>query len=212
MSLTWIKNWAPEPSNQQHVPEKSESTAVMESLLMEMDFQIKEKDRDKREAEVEEKRKISGGVDYSWLITQPPKGYQLPQLEHLELEELCSKVKPAECGQVITTFRNMIENVREPNEVPKVLRACVLQVLERRPKEETMSEWVTKRATSLTSLRLRPSTRVAPVRCDEDIEMQAPSRVMSAPQACTFSREQGARALSLPEFSAHSTNEYELPV
>ena len=43
------------------------------------------------EKEKEEKR-IKSGVDYSWLMAAKPKIYQIPQLERLQLEELCLKV------------------------------------------------------------------------------------------------------------------------
>ena len=43
----------------------------------------------------------------------PPKNYEMPQLERLELEELTMKVSPAECGRVLSLFRDAVE-AREP--------------------------------------------------------------------------------------------------
>lgn len=40
-----------------------------------------------------ESRKAAGGVDYSWLVAATPKTYEMPQLERLEIEELCLKVR-----------------------------------------------------------------------------------------------------------------------
>ena len=82
----------------------------------------------------------------------------MPQLDRLELEELCMKVKPEESGRIIQDFRTSL--LRDPTieEIPRLMRACILQVLEGRPKEDTMTEWMMK---SLT--KLRPSTRVVPI-------------------------------------------------
>ena len=43
----------------------------------------------------------------------PPKNYEMPQLERLELEELTMKVSPGECGRVLSLFRDAVE-AREP--------------------------------------------------------------------------------------------------
>jgi hypothetical protein len=78
------------------VPEKDSRMLVADSLLSELDFHVKELNRLSAEREREEKR-IQSGVDYSWLMTAPPKVYQIPQLERLELEELCLKVREIYC-------------------------------------------------------------------------------------------------------------------
>ena len=52
----------------------------------------------------------------------------MPQLERLELEELCLKVKPEESGRVITEFRNSLTREPTVEEIPKLLKACILQV------------------------------------------------------------------------------------
>nr|KAG5708808.1 hypothetical protein BaRGS_031962 [Batillaria attramentaria] len=74
------------------LPEKDEHVAVVDSLLSEVDFHVKELERAYREREQEERR-LQTGVDYTWLITGTPKSYEVPQLERLELEELCYKVE-----------------------------------------------------------------------------------------------------------------------
>ena len=99
------------------------------------------------------------GVDYSWLVIKPPKPYSIPQLERLELEELCMKVKPQESAVIIRTFRAAL--VREPHveEIPKIFRAVIIQLLEGRPAEETFPEWVRK-----SLVNLRPASRIMPLR------------------------------------------------
>ena len=53
-------------------PQKNEAVMVAESLLCEVDFQIKEVENRKREDEKQLRRQKSG-VDYSWLVSVQPK-------------------------------------------------------------------------------------------------------------------------------------------
>ena len=77
---------------QSRLPTRDEHVAVADSLMAELDFHVKEVDRLSQETEREKQREERGGVDYSWLMVKVPKGYEIPQLERLELEELCLKV------------------------------------------------------------------------------------------------------------------------
>ncbi len=74
-------------------------------------------------------------------------------------------MKPDECGRIITELRSCLQREPTVEEVPRLLRAVILQVLEGRPKEETMMEWMSK---SLTKLRPSSSMKVAPVYADGD--------------------------------------------
>ena len=160
----WLKGWVSDGTNRPQ--EKNDALVVQESLLMELDFQIREAERRLKEEEEELKRQKSG-VDYSWLVNQPPKVYEMPQLERLELEEVCAKVKPNESGQVIMMFRGSLSREPPPHEIPRILRAIIIQILEGRPKEETMTEWVVKRTASLATLRIRPQSKVTPLGPEE---------------------------------------------
>ena len=161
--------------------------------------EIEQLDQDRKE----EERKKQSSVDYSWLVGVKKKSYEMPQLERLGLEELCMKVKPTECGRIISMFRDNI--LREPSveEVPRMLRAVITTVMDGRPKEDTIPEWLSKSFT-----RLRPSSRVsisplAP--SEDDLEMQ---RAASAAGDAPSSNESG-KAVSL--FSkSHSVDQ--LPV
>ena len=53
-------------------------------------------------------------------MCSPPKNYEMPQLERLELEELTMKVSPGECGRVLSLFRDAVE-AREPEVTVHVL-------------------------------------------------------------------------------------------
>ncbi|ESO82685.1 hypothetical protein LOTGIDRAFT_97918, partial [Lottia gigantea] len=129
---------------------------VSDTLMSELEFHIKLLDNVNREEENEEECK-SRGVDYSWLVTSNKKGYSIPQLERLELEELCCKVHCHECGKVINLFRDAL--IRKPlvQEVPAIMRACISQIMEQRPQEESLKQWLTRRTSSLSNLRLRSS-------------------------------------------------------
>lgn len=136
---------------------------VMESLLMELDYEVEQADLLRIESE-RRSREQAMGVDYSWLVIKPPKPYLIPQLERLELEELCMKVKPQESAVIIRMFRAAL--VREPlvEDIPKIFRAVIIQLLEGRPTEETIPEWVKKNLT-----RLRPTARIVPLRDTDSI-------------------------------------------
>lgn len=180
MSLSWIKTAV---YGDARPPEKPESVVIAESLLMELDAQIKEAEERQREKELEERRKTQA-VDYSWLITTVPKSYEMQPVERLELEDLCSKVSPHESGQVITMFRGLL--VREPPipEIPRILRSVIMQTMQRRPKEETMTDWVTRRTKSIA--QLRPSSKVMPLLASEDASSL--DRRTSLPAYCTHNQ------------------------
>ena len=73
---------------------KSDSVVVCESLLMELDAQMAEAEAEKRETdELIRRRNNPGMADYRWLVSTPPKSYEMPQLERLELESMCMKVR-----------------------------------------------------------------------------------------------------------------------
>ena len=141
------------------VPGRDEKTLVMDTLMSELEYHIKELEAMAREKEQNERRRATG-VDYSWLISAPPKSYEIPQLERLELEELCYKVKPEETGKILSLFRDTLYNDPPPKDLPRILKSCISQIIEQRPKEETLTEWVTKRTLSLT--RMRTHTRISP--------------------------------------------------
>ena len=91
MSVKWLTSWV---SSDQSLGMRSESMVVANSLLMEMDMQMKDAEAEKREAdELIRSRNNPGCADYSWLVSNPPVSYAIPQLERLEIENLCMKVR-----------------------------------------------------------------------------------------------------------------------
>lgn len=158
------------------VPERDQQAMVVETLLMELDFQIKEFESFQYSQELLDRR-IQTGVDYAWLITEPAKPFTVPQLVRLELEENCYKIHPNETGAIISAFRDALLRKPDSKEFPRILRTLVIQTIEKRPKEESLTEWVAKRTPSLTSLRLRSATRVVPINDEDDIESQTGFRM-----------------------------------
>lgn len=161
--------WKPWSGDTSRPPERDERMMVADSLLLELEFHMKEGEQIAKEKEQEERRQQTG-VDYSWLISAPVKPYEIPQLERLEIEDLCYQVKPSESGKVVTLFRDSILNEPKVSEIPKIFKACIRQVIEQRPKEETLTEWVVKRTVSLSSLKLRPVSKITPFDEKEDVE------------------------------------------
>ena len=185
----WLKSWTGDLP-----PEKPENVVVAESLLMELDYQMKEAAERMKLQEQENKRRMSGGVDYSWLVIAKDKQYEMPQLERLELEDICMKIKPDECGRVIIMFRDAL--VRDPDvqEIPRILRAVLHQVLDGRPKEESMPEWVMKSITSLS--KYRPNPRISPIDASEDSEGRVSRKRSSTSSSMSFIEEPRSEVMS----------------
>lgn len=107
MSLaSWFK-WN-EPASR--ISQRSPAEIVMETLMMEFGWQIKEAEKQQRERE-NEFRKIKTGVDYGWLVSCPKHNYDISPGERLQLEDLCSKIQPPYCGPVILRYGNTFRMV-----------------------------------------------------------------------------------------------------
>ncbi|XP_013381342.1 protein RD3 [Lingula anatina] len=165
---TWLKIWNRDSASRP--VEKNDSVMVAESLMSELDFQIHEAEELKFHKEQEARRQKTG-VDYSWLVTTPPKTFKIPPGMRLELEQMASRVRPSECSTVLTSFRDALLQEPEVFEIPHIMRACIQHVLSRQPvPSETWVDWVGRRTQSLSNIRLRSSPKVLPVQ--EEMELQ----------------------------------------
>lgn len=153
--------------DQKTLPERDEKTMVADSLMSELEYNIKELEKLNYQRQQEENRRKTG-VDYSWLITTTPKGFEIPQLERLELEELFYQIKPEECGKILTLFRDALLNEPRPCELPSLIKSCARQIVQQRPKEHSLTEWVTQRTMSLASLKGRHGAKVVPTTVDPE--------------------------------------------
>jgi len=164
-------------------PVRADSDVVCEALMMELESQIKEVERINREVEREKKR-IANEADYSWLISAPPKPFEIPHIERLALEQLASKVRPEHSGDVISEFRDAVEGIpRDTRELPQVMRCIIEKNLVERSNNseepESTLRWLTRSMSQLRTLSSHTSGRVYPV---TDIELQdipEPRRVKS---------------------------------
>ncbi|XP_013772655.1 protein RD3-like [Limulus polyphemus] len=158
---------------------KSESELVTESLLTEVETMIKQH----LEEERKERNSDQKSVDYSWLATdQTVRSYDIPPMKKLELESLCSQVKPTDCNQVIIRFREHVSPGMTPGEIVQVMRDLVTDAVNvpvtlpnRRVKSAAL-----ERVASLAWLR-GPSSKVSPfamVRRDSNVDVM---RTQSVP-------------------------------
>ena len=170
-------------------PVKADSDVVCEALLTELESQMRDVERINREVEREKKR-VANIADYSWLITTPQKSLEIPQIERLALEQLASKVRPEDSGNIISEFRDAVEGIpRNTKELPQVMR-CLIEknLLERSNKSEESEStlrWITRSMSQLRTLTSHPSGRVYPV---EDIELQAVPEPRRAKSMSDFPR------------------------
>lgn len=100
MSLASWFRWN-EPPNR--ISQRNPTEMVVETLMMELSWQIKQAEKQQRERE-NEYRKIKTGVDYGWLVSYPKQSYDISPGERLQLEDMCTKIHPSYCGPVILRY------------------------------------------------------------------------------------------------------------
>lgn len=100
MSLASWFRWN-EPPNR--ISQRNPTEMVVETLMMELSWQIKHAEKQQRERE-NEYRKMKTGVDYGWLVSYPKQSYDISPGERLQLEDMCTKIHPSYCGPVILRY------------------------------------------------------------------------------------------------------------
>lgn len=95
--FSWVK-W-PKPYSDKQARHTG-SEAVTKTLLRELKWHLRERERLMNEIEDEQKVKRTG-VDYNWLRSyQTP--HTIPATEQRQLEVLCSQVQPCQTGTVLS--------------------------------------------------------------------------------------------------------------
>nr|XP_056709807.1 protein RD3 [Euleptes europaea] len=190
MSLTSWFRWNDPP---RRMSQRSPTEMVIETLMMELGWQIKEAEKQQRDRE-NEYRKVKTGVDYSWLINYQKLSYDISPGERLQLEDLCSKIHPSYCGPVVFRFRQLIaEYEPEALEVSRLFRSALHEVIEKMKEEEEAKklarQWNTKHKTSLSLTTFKPRSRISPFSSNiktisEDVERgtDPTRRVWSMPE------------------------------
>ena len=74
-------------------------------------------------------------ADYSWLAmsptsSDPRRPYEMPEMRRIELEQLCSRLHPSDCGAVILSFRRAVDDQQPTSAemVPTMLRSVICTV------------------------------------------------------------------------------------
>ncbi|XP_029452620.1 protein RD3 [Rhinatrema bivittatum] len=177
--------------------QKNPADMVVETLMMELNWQVKQAEKQQRERE-NEYRKIKTGVDYSWLVSYPKHSYEISPGDRLQLEDACCKIPPSYCGPVILRFRQLVAEFEpEVQEIPRLFRTVLQEATERMKEEDEAKklarQWTTKRAVSLSLTTFKSRARIYPFISDiktisEDIERSTESaqRVWSMPEFRTI--------------------------
>uniref|UniRef100_A0A3Q1JYQ8 Protein RD3-like n=1 Tax=Anabas testudineus TaxID=64144 RepID=A0A3Q1JYQ8_ANATE len=128
--------WSAVFSLEPKVPgQRTTEELVTNTLMLELGAMVKRTERIRLERATEGRRRrrsSSSTADYSWLANNPtPQPYELTPNDLLELQDLCAKIPPAQCGPLIV--RRLVSQMEpEVHEVPRlfrsVLRDCVDEV------------------------------------------------------------------------------------
>ncbi|XP_077464819.1 protein RD3 [Stigmatopora argus] len=117
--------------------QRTSEELVTNTLMLELGAIVKRTERIRLEQSAEGRRRRqsgsgSSGVDYSWLADVPnPEPYQLTPNDLLELQDLCAKVPPAQCGPIIVRFRRLVSQMEpEVYDVPRLFRSVLHDCLE----------------------------------------------------------------------------------
>ncbi|XP_044517822.1 protein RD3-like [Gracilinanus agilis] len=142
--FSWMK-WSKRDSHKStHYPG---SDVVTKTLLRELTWHLKERERLVQEIENEQKVKKTG-VDYNWLKNYQNPQATIPATEQRQLEVLCSQVQPCQTGTILSRFREVLaENDVLPWEIvyifKQVLRDFLTNAEKQSQQEELEDTWNT---------------------------------------------------------------------
>ncbi|XP_041800401.1 RD3 domain-containing protein [Chelmon rostratus] len=123
--------WSAVFSLEPKVPgQRSTEELVTNTLMLELGAMVKRTERIRLERATEGRRRrrsSSSTADYSWLANTPtPQPYELTPNDLLELQDLCGKIPPAQCGPLIVRFRRLVSQMEpEVHEVPRLFRTVL---------------------------------------------------------------------------------------
>ncbi|XP_039549950.1 protein RD3 isoform X2 [Pimephales promelas] len=136
-------------------------------LLFELDSLVKRAERLRQERATENRRR-SSCVDYSWLATAPPRSsYEIPPVAMLELQDLCAKIPPSQCGPLILRLRKVVtEEEPDVTEVSRLFRSVLckyLDEMEEGATRERAQKTRVNRSKSMSVINLRSRLRINPL-------------------------------------------------
>uniref|UniRef100_A0A8C1FK23 Uncharacterized protein n=2 Tax=Cyprinus carpio TaxID=7962 RepID=A0A8C1FK23_CYPCA len=139
--------WSSVFSREPQVPgQLSPEELVINMLMLELGSLLKRTERLRQES--------SSSVDYSWLAAPPQKSsYEIPAGEMLELQDLCAKVSPSQCGPLILRLRKVMTEVEpEVTEVSRLFRSVLCNFLDEVEEEEASKRALKARASRSKSM------------------------------------------------------------
>lgn len=100
--------WSAVFSLEPKVPgQRTAEELVTNTLMLELGAMVKRTERIRLERVTKEgrRRRSSSSADYSWLATAPThQPYELTPQDLIELQDLCARVPPSQCGPVIVRW------------------------------------------------------------------------------------------------------------
>ncbi|XP_021517584.2 protein RD3-like [Meriones unguiculatus] len=130
--FSWVK-WPKNDSYKQ--THYAGSDVVTKTLLRELKWHLKERERLTQEIENEQKVKNTG-VDYNWLRNYQNPHPTIPATEQRQLEVLCSQLQPCQTGAVLSRFRELLaENDVLPWEIVYIFKQVLKDFLSSADKE-----------------------------------------------------------------------------
>ncbi|KAF7707425.1 hypothetical protein C0J45_4929 [Silurus meridionalis] len=160
--------WSAMFSLEPKVPgQRTPEELVTNTLMMELGAMVKRTERIclERATEVRRRRSSSSSPDYSWLAgPQPHVPYELTPRDVLDLQELCGRIPPSQCGPVIVRFRNLVSEIEpEVHEVPQLFRSVLRSSLDEEQADEDLqmrtARWEKRRSKSLSFVTFRSKFR-----------------------------------------------------
>ncbi|XP_026090903.1 protein RD3-like [Carassius auratus] len=161
--------WSSVFSKEPQVPgQRSPEELVTNMLMLELGSLVKRTERLRQERTTENRRR-SSSVDYSWLAAPPQKSsYEIPAGEILELQDLCAKVSPSQCGPLVLRLRKeVIEVEPEVSEVSRLFRSVLCNFLDEAEEGEATLQRAlktrTNRSKSMSVINLGSRIRIRPL-------------------------------------------------
>ncbi|XP_007518422.1 protein RD3-like [Erinaceus europaeus] len=123
-------SWVRWPRYDAYKPSRSPgSDVVTKTLLRELKWHLKERERLIQEIENEQKVRKTG-VDYNWLRNYQNPHTTIPATEQRQLEALCSQVQPCQTGTILSRFREVLaENDVLPWEIVYIFKQVLKDFL-----------------------------------------------------------------------------------
>ncbi|KAM6201050.1 protein RD3-like [Rhynchocyon petersi] len=144
--------WMKWPKNDLYKPTNCPgSDVVTKTLLRELKWHLKERERLIQEIENEQKVKKTG-VDYNWLRNYQNSHMTIPAPEQRQLEVLCAQVQPCQTGTILSRFRELLaENDVLPWEIVYIFKQVVKDFLSSNGKGNQREDLEGSRLTSCSA-------------------------------------------------------------